>query len=142
MKKMAMFLALALVNQPAQAAFYFGTEEDLRLVQDTEMTGPNGEDLQISRLVIRKSFLLPYAVSDGGLVFSIKGKRDAYYPLPDASKVKESQLAGILPTPLPSSALSKFDLITGYALWEALLGLLLWSGIKSLFKRGASSELA
>jgi hypothetical protein len=122
------------------AAYYFGRDESLYFVQDIDATGPQGEDLQLSRLVVRNSFLLPYMVSDGGLVITVRGVRDSYIPLPDDSIIHQNQLSGLLPDPLPSSDLTTMDKIFGYSLWEALFAILAWSGLKRAFKRKVTQD--
>jgi hypothetical protein len=135
MKRLAVLATFLFLSHSAYADFYFGRDESLILVEDVRAQGPDGEDLQISRLVVRQNFLLPFNVSDGGLVLSIKGEQESYIPWPDASSVRELQQAGLLPTPLPDSALSTLDKVLGYALWESLLVLLAWSWLGRLFRK-------
>lgn len=135
MRKILALTLLFLFCQPSFASFYFGRGESLYFVQDISIKGPQGEELQLSRLVVRNSLLLPYTVSSGGLVLTVRGVRDSYFPFPDGPIVQQYQIAGLLPDPLPSAELTNIDLIIGYSLWEALFALLAWNGIKRVLRR-------
>ena len=139
MKYRMMVLILCIFfSVPASAKLYFGTDESLRFVIDVELEGPNGEDLQLSRKIIRQSFLLPYVVKDGGFVLTIKGQHNSYYELPVPDKVRAMQLVGILPNPLPEWKLETMDMLLGYSLWITLIVLGVWGGIKTLIKKRES----
>lgn len=133
--KFVVLLACLVFSATANAKLFFGTDESLRLVLDVNLEGPEGEDLQLSRLIIRENFLLPYNMKDGGYVLTIKGQSDSYFNLPKANELEEYQSAGLLPNPLPEWRFSTIDKLFGYALWFILGFMLVWVGFKKVLKR-------
>jgi hypothetical protein len=133
--KFIVLFASLIFSASANAKFFFGTDESLRVVTDVNLEGPEGEDLQLSRLIIRENLLLPYKMKDGGYVLTVKGKRDTYFNLPEASELEKIQNAGLLPKPLPEWEFSTLDIVFGYALWVTIGFMLVWAGIRKVFKK-------
>ena len=136
MKFEVIVLFICLVfSTSVHAKFYFGKDESINFIMDVKLEGAKGENLQLSRIVIRESFLLPYHVKDGGFILTIKGNHDSYFDFPKDKKLVELQNKGLLPKPLPEWKLSTLDIIIGYALWEALGLMFVWNLIKKVFRR-------
>jgi tetratricopeptide (TPR) repeat protein len=105
---------------PAHAArMYFGTQENLRPIQDVAIKGPNGEELYLGYKFSFYSFIAPYRVSDDGYILGVKG-HDTYFRL-DKARIERFQASGQLPSPLPAYELSALDYAMGYFLWVLLI---------------------
>lgn len=128
------FLALiALFQAPSAEAARgkFGTEDELRFVQETKIK-QSGINLFLARKIRTENFLLPYMIADEGFVLADHNR--GYYPL-DEAKIKEFQAQGLLPNPLPPFKLETMDYVMGYSLWLLIAGVGAWMGISALWKR-------
>jgi hypothetical protein len=116
------FVVLLCLSSHASAGmFFFGTQDTIQHVANTTLTGPNGSRLYLGQRVTMKAFFLPYTIKSNGYVFGISGEPTKYIPLPTGADLEALQKNGFLPKPLPPLKMGWFEYLMGYALWWALL---------------------
>jgi len=126
---------------PAHAAkLHFGADERIHFVQDVSLQGPQDEDLYLGRMVVTKSFLLPYVVKDEGFVLGVTGDSHRYFSLPEEATVQAMQSAGLLPNPLPPYELTTLDLVMGNLLWLFVAGFAVYGGYKYLTRKTSAPD--
>jgi hypothetical protein len=133
------FGMLVLIQAPTAEAARgkFGTDEELRFIQETKvMQGPVA--LWLARKIRTENFMLPYMMVDEGYVLADHSKQ--YYPL-DEAKIKELQDQGLLPNPLPLFKLELLDYILGYSLWLTIAVIGLWMGISAWWKKRKPADV-
>lgn len=119
----------------------FGEDQRVQRIQDIDLTGPDGEELYLARLISTYFVGLGVNIRDDGFVIGVKGKSKTYYPMPSDSEVYELQKEGLLPAPLPHFELSLIDYLFGYSLYILLIGSCLYYAVKSYFSRRTSFSI-
>lgn len=129
--------------------FAFGLEETIYQIKETEIRGPDNQELCLSYKVTQKYFFLPLWITEGDYVLSNKDycncdreqscTSDSYFPLEDA-EIKKYQASNLLDTPLPVFEMTIFE---RFAIWFFLGGFLvlylIFCAIKERFS-GRSDE--
>lgn len=105
----------------------FGAQESLVTLAPTGLADVDRQPLELAAKRTTQCFGVPRTVKDDGLVLKAVGQDKTYRPLPDAATVNALQTAGLLPRPLPSSALSTHETILGHFLWISLGALIVVS---------------
>ena len=135
---LTILLGIAIIASASSSAharkLCFGTDENLRKVQDVDLKGPEGGKLHLARKISMDCFLLPYTVRDGGYVLA-KEDGKTYFQLTDA-QISEYQQQGSLPSPLPPFELSTLDKVFGHSLYLLVLFMIGWFAIDWLRKKG------
>lgn len=117
--------------------FIYGTSESIEMVSPTFLTGPDGRVLYIGRKVSTHFFLLPYSMTDDGLVIGVAGDSSHYYKITDMQVLRDSSpvMANLVDNPPPWRP-SFMQQLWGHALWLLLAGLaasyvfrMQWGGI-------------
>lgn len=136
------FATLFLSNQSHAAKLRFGPHEKIHHINDIALTGSDGEELYLGRLVYTYFVGAGAYMRDDGFVIGIKNKKDAFYPMPTGEELSDLQAEGLLPSSLPDFEFTLVDYLLGYSLYILIIGLALFHGIKYLFQRKRSSKSA
>ncbi len=132
--------ALFAMAPPADAArLVFGASDQLRKLQDVDVTGSMGEALYLGHKFTHHAFILPYMLTDDGYILGARNDPKRYYKL-DVAKIATLQAKGLLPTPLPAYQIGMFDYVFGYLLWLLLpvIAIFGWFGARKDKKRAAA----
>jgi hypothetical protein len=122
--------------QTAQAgSFRFGKDTTIVKIGDIKLTGPDGEALYLAHLIETNFFILGTHLTDKGYIIGIQGEHNKFYPMPEESKVKLAQQAGLLPEVFPEYKISPMKYAIGYSLWILLIVTGGWVSLKFLFKK-------
>lgn len=103
-----------------EGTFYFGSEDTVRQVVQTDIIGPQQESLYLGYRYTTMHFIAGITMIKQGYVLGIKGDSSQYYSL-TPEIIQYYQSTGQLPTPLPNYELTFFDYFHGYSLWFLLL---------------------
>lgn len=128
-------LVIGLVAAPPAHAWRFGADEELHPLVDVGVQLSKGEPLVLGFKTTIRNFVLPYALSDDGYVLIVKGTSDRYYDLPE-ERIQEWQEAGLLPSPLPKYEVPLIERIFSYALYAAIVLILLLYAVPAIRRRG------
>ncbi len=126
-------LSLPLSQQAAAGgriiAAWFGDSEHIERLSPTLLTDAQGHAVYAGRKIVMHSFILPYSIEDTGVVLGIEGDTEHYYQIKNREELRRysPMLADIVASP-PVWHPSWFDRLLGNALWEAMLGLLIYWG--------------
>jgi hypothetical protein len=108
----------------------YGTREDLTVVADVPLSGPNGEDLQIAYKTTSYVLGAGVYIKDDGYVLAIKGQYGSYFAMPAGKELTAFQAAGQLPAQLPDYSLTWGQYAMGYSLWIALAAWGVYAAVK------------
>jgi hypothetical protein len=114
-------LCLLLQSTPDARAWRFGSEDRVRVLQDVNVRGQNGESLYLGYKMTVQNVMLGIYIKRDGYVLGIKGDSKHYYHLPSAQEVERLQRAGLLPNPLPPYRMDFADYLYGFLMWPVAL---------------------
>lgn len=114
----------------------FGTDEQVRILSEKTISGPEGKQFRIGHLVVTRYFGLPYSISSNGYVLSPAGESSRYIPLYEGDRLAKLQALGVVPKTLPAATLNTVDYLWGHALWVALVAAIGWIGVQSGREKG------
>ena len=135
MKKFILLLSLVLMLQFAHASMMFGGDDNIHVIQELDLIGPENKPMQLAHRVTLHFFVAGIYTSDEGYVLIQKGNSEIYYSLtPDLLKTYQDE--GTLPNPLPAYAIPIWDYLFGYSLWIIVGGVILFYVIKDKFFSG------
>ncbi|HEX8556980.1 MAG TPA: hypothetical protein VF668_02705 [Pyrinomonadaceae bacterium] len=109
--------------------FYFGSQEEVGVIQDVR-----GTDYKLGHKYTLHFFLAGLYLSDDGYVLQKKGDFNSYSPLSEA-RIKDLQLAGALPSPLPKYSIPFFQYVIGYSLWIVIAFVAAAPSLQRLMRR-------
>ena len=119
---LAVFILMALSGQDSHAA-RFGTQDSYQHIQDLNEKGPKGEALSLGYVTTTHSFILPYKMTGNYVLVIRSAGRDLRGRPMNIShalseeKIRQMQLSGALPNPLPPIRHTIFDYLWSYILW-------------------------
>src|SRR6266511_5870763 len=119
-------LASLILSSSRAEAYKFGTDEQIRFIQDVTVKGAKDEALFLGHVVRTKFFLAGVYVEDVGYVLGVKGDSKNFYNMPTGEELARFQRNGSLPNPLPPYSLGFFDYLFGYSLWWVITLLIAW----------------
>lgn len=140
MKNCILVLALFFISTPAFAGkIMFGLDESFHKIQDVEILGPNGEDLDLSYMLEKRFFVAGLYLKDKGYVLSTSNSEGNYYRL-DAAEIVKFQTSGLLPTPMPSYKIDIIEYLIGYSLWLVIFAVIVWGFVEKTLKKKRQSN--
>lgn len=132
MKKSILLLSFFFTLQFAHASMMFGNDDNIHVIQELELLGPENKPLQLAHRVTLHFFVAGIYTSDEGYVLTEKGNSELYYSLtPELLKTYQDE--GTLPNPLPAYSIPIWDYLFGYSLWIIVGGVILFYVIKDKF---------
>lgn len=131
---LALVLALFYSSQVAAAKLKFGEQDKLVSIQEVELTGSEGEALNLGYRITTRFFIGGIYLIDQGYVLPTRDSENGdYYSLTE-DRIAEMQQEGSLPTPLPVYTISWQDYLLGYSLW-IIVGIVLLYVVLKLVSR-------
>lgn len=113
----------------------FGQHDEIHLLQDVDLKGPNGERLFLGYMTQTQYFAAGLYVVDAGYALGVKGDRERFFRMPQGDELMRYQRDGLLPNPLPAYRLSPFDYLIGYSLWLVVAFAVGWVAIGIWWKK-------
>ena len=120
-------------------ALMFGNDESITCIQPVELKGPAGEELCLAYKTTKTFVGAGVWLRDDGYTLRVVQDRKSYIPV-DASKLKQFQAEGLLPTPLPPYSIAWHEYLFGYSLWIVIAGMLVFWRLSEARKRRRKEE--
>lgn len=134
---LALFAAALMLPSSADAAkLYFGSDEKLHVLAETQITN-EGKPISLCYKAYTY-FLIGGVYTTDEYVLCEGGTSTRYWPLPQGDRLANLQQQGLLPSPLPAYTRPTIDYLAGYSLWLLIVFVAAWGYLDSRRTKAAA----